>query len=138
MKLRKIKKEGAEVAAESMNDIMFFLMLFFLIISTLANPNVIKLAVPNAKAKRELNKKTPLILQAQKNGAGVLYFIDAEEIPQSLLEDRLKTAVEGMQDPVVVLRAADDLTIQDLVDVLSLGEKMKIKMIFSSPPNPEN
>jgi len=52
MKLRKIKKEGAEVAAEAMNDIMFFLMLFFLIVSTLANPNVIKLAVPSSKAKK--------------------------------------------------------------------------------------
>ncbi len=135
MKLRKIKKEGAEVAAEAMNDIMFFLMLFFLIVSTLANPNVIKLAVPNSKAKKELNKKTPLILQAHKDGNGVLYLIDANEVPANLLEKTLKTAVEGMPDPLVVLRASDDLTIQDLVDVLSLGEKLKIKMIFSSPPN---
>lgn len=135
MKLRKIKKEGAEVAAEAMNDIMFFLMLFFLIVSTLANPNVIKLAVPSSKAKKELNKKTPLILQAHKDGNGVLYLIDANEVPANLLEKTLKTAVEGMPDPLVVLRASDDLTIQDLVDVLSLGEKLKIKMIFSSPPN---
>jgi len=135
MKLRKIKKEGAEVAAEAMNDIMFFLMLFFLIVSTLANPNVIKLAVPNSKAVKELNKKSPLILQAQKDGDGVLYLIDALEVPKGSLENRLKMEVAGLKDPVVVLRANDDLTIQDLVDVLSMGEKLKIKMIFSSPPN---
>ncbi|MFZ4545024.1 MAG: ExbD/TolR family protein [Saprospiraceae bacterium] len=133
MKLRKIKKEGAEVAAEAMNDIMFFLMLFFLIVSTLANPNVIKLAVPNSKAKKELNKKNPLILQAQKDGDGVLYMIDAVEVSKSSLATRLEYAVKGMEDPIVVLRASDDLTIQDLVDVLSMGEKLKIKMIFSSP-----
>lgn len=135
MNLRKNKGEGAEVAAEAMNDIMFFLMLFFLIVSTLVNPNVIKLAVPNSKAKKELNKKTPLILQADKDGANVLYHIDGKIVPRTTLESRLVSEVNGMADPIVVLRANDDLTIQDLVDVLSLGEKLNIKMVFSSPSN---
>lgn len=134
MKLKKNKGEHAEVAAEAMNDIMFFLMLFFLIVSTLANPNVIKLAVPNsAKVNKELNKRQPLILQAEKNGDDVLYLIDGREIRKADLETRLGIEIKGVTDPLVVLRASEDLTIQDLVDVLSLGEKMQIKMVFSSP-----
>ncbi|HMU70646.1 MAG TPA: biopolymer transporter ExbD, partial [Chitinophagales bacterium] len=49
MKIGRRRKTEAEVFSASMNDIMFFLMLFFLIISTLANPNVIKVMLPNAE-----------------------------------------------------------------------------------------
>jgi biopolymer transport protein ExbD len=131
MNLRKSKGEGAEVAAEAMNDIMFFLMLFFLIISTLANPNVIKLAVPNNKAaKRDLNTRTPLILHVDKEADHVLYHIDKNVVTKESLETRLTMEMKGISDPMVVVDAGDDLSVQDLVDVLSLGEKMKIKMVF--------
>ena len=46
MNLRRRHREDAEVESSSLNDIMFFLLLFFLIASTLANPNVIKIMLP--------------------------------------------------------------------------------------------
>jgi biopolymer transport protein ExbD len=131
MNLRKSKHEGAEVAAEAMNDIMFFLMLFFLIVSTLANPNVIKLAVPNSKsAERKLNNANPVVLRVEKEADHAIYFIDKNEIRKENLESRLALEVKMVTDPMVVVDAGDELSIQDLVDVLSLGEKMKIKMVF--------
>ncbi len=48
MKIRRRHREGAEVDTSAMNDIMFFLLLFFLIVSTLANPNVIQILLPKA------------------------------------------------------------------------------------------
>ena len=57
MKLRRKKRFEAEVATSSLNDIMFFLLLFFLIISTIANPNVIKVLLPKADKSQTLNKK---------------------------------------------------------------------------------
>lgn len=132
MNLRKNKGEEAEVAAEAMNDIMFFLMLFFLIISTLANPNVVKLSVPNSQAKKELSKKEPLSLIVEKNGKDVLYILGTTPVPKSMLEARLAANLKDIKDPIVAVNAADELTIQDLVDVLSLGEKMHIKMVFAS------
>ena len=57
----KIKREskfgGAHVETSPMNDIMFFLMLFFLIVSTLANPSVVKLVLPNSKKMQEMDKQ---------------------------------------------------------------------------------
>jgi len=55
MKLRRRKREHAEVSTESLNDIMFFLLLFFLIVSTLVNPNVIKLLLPNSKQSKTID-----------------------------------------------------------------------------------
>ena len=52
MKIQRRKRFAAEVSTASLNDIMFFLLLFFLIISTLANPNVIKIMLPKAKQRK--------------------------------------------------------------------------------------
>jgi biopolymer transport protein ExbD len=131
MNLRKSKSEGAEVAAEAMNDIMFFLMLFFLIVATLANPNVVKLSVPNAKVKNEMSKRTDVRLTVRKNGGDVLFLIGTQQVNKESLETRLLMELKGEKDPQVIIDAADDLTVQDLVDVLSLGERLKIKMIFT-------
>ncbi len=50
MKIRRKSRFAPEVFTHSLNDIMFFLLLFFLIISTMSNPNVIKLMLPKASA----------------------------------------------------------------------------------------
>ena len=72
MQLRRPRREHAEVSTESLNDIMFFLLLFFLIVSTLANPNVIKLLLPESKQTQALAKKQ-ILLQVT---ADHQYYID--------------------------------------------------------------
>ena len=57
MNLRRKQQEDAELSTESLNDIMFFLLLFFLIISTMANPNVIKLMLPKSANNENLQKQ---------------------------------------------------------------------------------
>ena len=57
MNLRRKQQEDAELSTESLNDIMFFLLLFFLIISTMANPNVIKLMLPKSANNEQLQKQ---------------------------------------------------------------------------------
>ncbi len=130
MKVRRKNSEGAEVAAESLNDIMFFLLLFFLIISTLVNPNVIKLMLPNAKQSKQMNKQ-PITLSVT---ADQLYYINNSTVPISAvqLEGVLKKEIEKTTDPTVVLRLDHSLKIQDLVDVLQIGEKLKIKMVMAT------
>ena len=57
MAIKRNRRFHAEVHASSMSDIMFFLLLFFLIISTLANPNVIKMTLPKSKTNEKTNKQ---------------------------------------------------------------------------------
>ena len=84
MKLGRRKREEAEVESSSLSDIMFFLMLFFLIASTLANPNVIKIMLPQAKTTSTVQTK-PFILTVKfdENDATktqVLYYVDTMSI----------------------------------------------------------
>jgi len=106
---------------------MFFLLLFFLIVSTLANPNVIKVLLPSANASQSMNKQQiTLTVTADKK-----YFINQEEIQFSKLEEVLRTRISGISNPTIVLRFNKTLNIQDLVDVLELGVKMNLKMVMA-------
>jgi biopolymer transport protein ExbD len=128
MKLRRRNKFAAEVATSSLNDIMFFLLLFFLIISTVANPNVIKLMLPKASSSQQLSKKQ-VTLSVDENKQ---YFIDKQPVSPENLENELKTIMDGIQEPTVVVRFDKTLTVQDLVDVLQTGAKLNIKMVMAT------
>lgn len=128
MKLRKRLAFQPEVATGSLNDIMFFLLLFFLLVATFANPNVIKLLLPKSSSNQTLDKKQiTLSITKEKN-----YFIDKDPIPFNKLEGSLKAIKQKINDVTIVLRTDNSLTIQDLIDVLAIGNKLQIKMILAT------
>ena len=128
MKLRKRLEFKPEVATGSLNDIMFFLLLFFLLVATFANPNVIKLLLPKSASNQTIDKKQiTLSITKEKN-----YFIDKDPIPFNKLEGSLKAIKQKISDVTIVLRTDNSLTIQDLIDVLAIGNKLQIKMILAT------
>lgn len=128
MNIRGKKREGAELSAESLNDIMFFLLLFFLIVSTLANPNVIKLMLPSSKQSEQTSKK-PVSISVTHDKR---YYVEKQEVPFNELEAKLKSYLSRDEDPTVVLRLDQGLTIQDLTDVLQIGLNLKLKMVMAT------
>jgi len=128
MNLRRRPKETAEVSTESLNDIMFFLLLFFLIVSTLVNPNVIKLFLPNAKQSQQMAKQQ-ITLSVTEN---LQYYINKTPIAFDQIEPRIKVEMSKLDQPTIVLRLDKSLTIQNLADVMAIGEKLKVKMVLAS------
>jgi biopolymer transport protein ExbD len=128
MKIKRRHQFAAEVATSSLNDIMFFLLLFFLIISTIANPNVIKVLLPKSSETQTLSKKTIVLTVTQSKD----YFINKRPVPSGQLEQELVKATQGLEQPTVVLHIPRDLEIQDLVDVLKIGVKNKIKVVLAT------
>jgi biopolymer transport protein ExbD len=125
---RNRKRFEAEVGASSMSDIMFFLMLFFLIVSTLVNPSVIKLMLPKASSAQSFSKKSfSLEMSLDKQ-----YSLDGKRIKFEEIEPSLTQATAGIEEPTVVLRIDNGLSVQDLVDVLAIGNKLKVKMIMAT------
>lgn len=132
MNIRRNKHFKPEVSTSSLNDIMFFLLLFFLIVSTLSNPNVIKLLLPSSKASQDLNKQqiTISVTESKK------YFIDNKQVGLDEIEPLLKSRIANVQEPTVILRFAYNLNIQDLVDVLEIGVRLKVKMVMATVKKP--
>ena len=132
MILRRKGKSSAEVSTASLNDIMFFLLLFFLIISTLVNPSVIKLTLPDSKHSQKMNKM-PITVDVSKDRQ---YFVNKTPVSFSDLETAIAIETKRTQEATVVLRFDNSLTVQDLADVLQIGYKLNVKMILATrPPN---
>ncbi|MDP4207298.1 MAG: biopolymer transporter ExbD [Bacteroidota bacterium] len=128
MKIKRNHDFKAEVATASLNDIMFFLLLFFLIIATFANPNVIKLMLPKASSSQTISKKQiTLSITAEKK-----YFLDQMPVAPENLEVALTDKKKSITDLTIILRADSHLTIQDLVDVLEIGKRVDVKMILAT------
>ncbi len=133
MNLSRRRRASSHVETGAMNDIMFFLMLFFLIVSTMVNPNVIKLLLPSAKSSVQVVKQ-PITVSV--NAAGE-YFVNKKPVNPSNLESELQsligTAAENKLDaPTVVLRVDASLNVQKLVDILELGNRLKIRMVMAT------
>ncbi len=125
---RKRRQFHDEDAMAAMNDIMFFLMLFFLIIATMSNANIIKILLPKSDTTSKMAKQ-PLTLTVTDD---LKYYVNANEVPAGKLEAALAEAVKRNEDPTVVLRISKVLTVQDLVDVMSIAAKLNLKMVLST------
>jgi biopolymer transport protein ExbD len=128
MKIKRRHEFKAEVATASLNDIMFFLLLFFLIVSTFANPHVIRLFLPKANSSQTIAKKQMTLSITHKK----LYYLDDRPILYQDLEQELSAIKSTLPDVTIVVRADASLTIQDLVNVLQIGSNLDVKMILAT------
>ncbi|NDB36687.1 MAG: biopolymer transporter ExbD [Flavobacteriia bacterium] len=128
MAIKRNKRFHMEVATSALSDIMFFLLLFFLIISTLANPNVIKVPLPESKTNTKTNKQH-LSLTVTKDKK---YYLDKQEVAFDKLEAALVAKTIELKDNTVVLRIPYDSPVQDLVDLLRIGMDNNLKVIIAT------
>lgn len=128
MAIKRNKRFHAEVATSALSDIMFFLLLFFLIISTLANPNVIKVPLPESEANEKTNKQHVTITITKEKK----YFIDKKEVDFNSIAKELLAETKKINDETVIVRIPYDLMVQDLVEVLDIGLKNKLKFIIAT------
>ena len=130
MAIKRKRRFHAEVATSSLSDIMFFLLLFFLIISTLANPNVIKMTLPKAKSNEKTNKQyISLSVTEDKK-----FYLDKQPVAFEDLETTLMGKMSGEKDQTVIVRIPFNLQVQDLVDVLQIDEKNNLKFVIATSP----
>lgn len=132
MNLRRGRKHGAEVPTHAMNDIMFFLLLFFLILSTMTNPYMIKIFTASAgrlTEEEKKNKKYELVVTAEKE-----YMYNNEKMSVEQLEKRL--VADKNMNPELMVLAIDldpEVDIQEMVDVLSICTSAGIKFYLKDP-----
>jgi biopolymer transport protein ExbD len=129
MKIERRKTKASEVYTASLNDIMFFLLLFFLIVSTMVNPSVIKLLLPKASNSEQTVSKQNINLSVTKE---LKYYINDEEVPFDRLELKLKALMARAKETTVILRADNDITLQHVVDIIDIGNKLKVKVILAT------
>jgi biopolymer transport protein ExbD len=126
MEFKKRRPFHDEDAMSAMNDIMFFLLLFFLIISTMANPNVIKVMLPKSDQSKNMGKQ-PISITVTDD---MRYYVNATEVEEGALESVLKDATANNSDATAVLRIGGQVKHQDVVDVMAIASRLDLKMVF--------
>lgn len=130
MNLRRRQRPAAEVQTSAMNDIMFFLMLFFLIASTVTNPNVIKLLLPRSDSGQSVSKKTVTIAVTKD----LEYFMDKRPVKFDEIQPRLQGYKQQVQELTIVLYVDRTVAIQDVVQIMDIANKMGVKLVLATEP----
>ena len=125
MAIRRNKRFHAEVATSALSDIMFFLLLFFLIISTLSNPNVIKMDLPKPaeKVSPVQDKVVPTAIITENN----MYFIlpnekEADARPLDQMKDKLISEVTNSGQMKLKIAGHRKADYDAIFQVLALAE----------------
>jgi biopolymer transport protein ExbD len=130
MNFRSAKKHDFEIFSNSFSDIMFFLMLFFLIASTMITPGTIKLILPQANQTQSMNKPPKEI--AVSVTKDLKYFINNKQVQFSEIEPELRKEKKLNSDVHAIVRCDNAIAVQSLVDVLQIGSKVEMKMVLAT------
>jgi biopolymer transport protein ExbD len=131
MNLRNRKNRiAAEVQTSAMNDIMFFLLLFFLIASTITNPNVIKLTLPKSSTSQSESKKT---INVSITG-DLKYYVDKKQVSVDDLQSAISAFKTPDADLTIVLYVDKTVAIQNAVQVMDVAQKLNIKLVLATEP----
>jgi biopolymer transport protein ExbD len=130
MNIRSSRKQEFEIFSNSFSDIMFFLMLFFLIVSTMITPGAIKLALPQADKTPSMNKQTEKI--AISITKDLKYYINDRQYQFSQLETELMKIKKENKEAFAIVRCDNTIEVQAMVDVLQLGNKTGVKMVLAT------
>ena len=113
----------------SMTDIVFLLLIFFMLTSTLVTVNALDIILPKAQGKTE-NKKSTAVSITKK----LKYYIDKKRVKESEVEKYLLDKVKDNEQPTIVLRAEEGVPIEKAVKVLDIANRNKIKVVLAVRP----
>ncbi|MBC7949280.1 MAG: biopolymer transporter ExbD [Chitinophagaceae bacterium] len=129
MKFRKKHKEASEVSTDSLNDILFILLMFFLIVATLANPNVVKVGIPRGTKDAKAKQNIMVSIDKDQN-----YFIGGNKIDHLQMDTMLVQAIEKyrktpLDTPTVVINADTAAYYGEVFRIMRLSKKSGAKVV---------
>ncbi|EAS18655.1 MULTISPECIES: ExbD/TolR family protein [Nonlabens] len=129
MNLRSRNKVSPDFSMSSMTDIVFLLLVFFLLTSPSITPQALDLILPSASGRSE--NKQQASVSITKDGA---FFVDAVEVEEELLESMIIKTMEGQEKPTIILRADGDIALNKAVKVMDIANRNKINIILAVKP----
>jgi len=135
MAIKSRNKTKVEFNMASMSDLVFLLLIFFMITSTLISPNAIKLLLPNSHSKTMSKQNITVYINDEFN-----YYLDKRRIEEENLPDVLAQALREYDQGTVVLRSDKSVPVQyvvtviDAVNQVNKGRLTKHKVILATKP----
>ena len=129
MNLRGRNKVSPEFSMSSMTDIVFLLLVFFLLTSPAITPEALDLVLPKAKGKTTSVQNVSVSINKNRQ-----FFINSERVSEGSLERSLRKQLKGQESPTVILRAEEGVPIEKAVKVMDIANRNKYKIVLAVKP----
>ena len=129
MFLKSQNKINPNFSMSSMTDIVFLLLIFFMLTSTLVTTNALDIVLPSSSAQ-PLKKQTTSISITED----LRYFINNESVERIFLESKLQEYMTR-DESTIILRAAQNIPLQYVVEVMDLAYRNNYKIVLATQPN---
>lgn len=132
MNLRNRKKRTTvEVHTSALNDIMFFLFLFFLLASAVVNPQVVKLLLPQSDSGQQSTIKKAVTVSIDDK---LNYFIEKNPVLADQLESAIANYQKTTSDLTVILYVAKNVPAQNIMVAYDVANKLNLKLVLAVEP----
>ena len=131
MNLRRRHRDETEVHTGPLNDILFILLLFFLIVSTLANPNVVKLSQPKSKSDTKAKQTVVVSIDANRQ-----FYVGTTKVTVDQLKADLAPFLAKETDqPSIVINADKSVPVDDIVAVMRIARDLGARTVLAVDKN---
>ena len=129
MALKSRNKVEVGYSVAGMTDIIFLLLLFFVLTSTMIAPNAIKLLLPQSNSQTPTRPITTVSITKD-----IGFFLEREQVDINQLESRLQQKIGADPDPVLAIHADRSVPIEFIVDVMNIAKRNNYKVILATSP----
>src|SRR5690606_16107475 len=128
MNFRKRQRGHVEVNTSALNDIMFFLLLFFLLASAVANPNVVKLFLPRSSSGQSIPQKT---INVSITG-DLEYYVEKQRVAKDDLLKSIAVYQQASPDLTIILYADRSIAIENVVELTDIANQLKVRLVLAT------
>lgn len=129
MKLASKNKISTEFSMASMTDIVFLLLIFFMLTTSVANESVLEVVLPKSEGKQADNQ--PVVMEVSPSG---VFALDGIILPKETVEQELSEKMKTMTNPSFIIKADENSAHKNVVFLMSLAHKNRYKVVIATSP----
>jgi biopolymer transport protein ExbD len=135
MAIKSRLKIDPNFSMSSMADLVFLLLIFFLVTSTLISPNALKLLLPKSTNQISTKSGVSVSIKHHLDGDSFTYHINGNAaIPWSSVEAQLQAELKDEEEPVVSLHVDKTVPVEQVVNVMNIAKRNRYKIILATAP----
>ena len=136
MAIKRRTKADAAFSMSSMTDIVFLLLIFFLVTSTLINPNALRLLLPKSSNQISAKASVSISIKHYPEKGAFTYHINGDKrpVPFNEIEHALQTLLQDQQEPTFSIYADRTVPIEEVVNVMNIAKRNQYKVILATSP----
>lgn len=127
MALGSRNKISVSFSMASMTDIVFLLLIFFMITSTLISPNALKVLLPSSTSKTMGKQSVSVTIKPD-----LTYYVNAKPVEADFVEQKLIELLSGEESPGIILHADKSVPLEYAVKIMDIANKRKYQLVIAT------